>query len=78
MRFLLPCALLLAASACTTPLHKAYDYGRAYQAAFDAQSDLSRPSVQASQHALNGIEAFQIRLQVVAESTDKEAGQITN
>ena len=70
MRPMLYCALLTAATACTTPLHKAYDYARAYQAAFDTQADLSRPSVQASQHALNGLEAHAIRLQVVKDTTD--------
>ena len=52
-----------------------YDLGRATSAAFNAQADLSRPSVADSAYALSGAEAMQMRERVTEVATDEESGQ---
>lgn len=72
MKNALPVALLFALAACGRPQHLTYDFGRAYVAAFSAQSDLTRPSVANEIYPLYGIEGVKIRLMVQsATSTDK-------
>jgi hypothetical protein len=71
----LPAAVLALATACGEPVHLGWDYGRAYVDAFTMQSDLTRPSVAASQYQLSGNEAAQIRLRAEQATTDQESGE---
>jgi hypothetical protein len=70
-------ALLPMMSACTSPLHLAYDYGRSYTQTFTAQPDLTRPSAANAAYGLAGTEAAAIRLNAPKESTDKETEEST-
>jgi hypothetical protein len=63
--------------ACGSPKHLGYDYGRAVTQAVTMQTDLTRPSVAAGGHPLNGVEAEAIRIQVNKESSDQESGVAT-
>ena len=54
-----------------------YDFGRAVTQAATMQTDLTRPSVAAGGHPLNGMEAEAIRIQVNQESSDQETGVAT-
>ena len=67
----------LVLAACASPRHLSYDFGRAATAAATLQSDLTRPSVAAGGHPLNGVEAEAIRMQVNQESSDQETGVAT-
>jgi len=58
-------------SACGNPMNLSYDFGRSYSAAFQAQADLSRPSVAAAQYRLSGMEGTQIRIQVEESAGDQ-------
>ena len=64
--------LAILASGCKAPVHLSYDYGRAYQATFPVQSDLTRESVMSLQHPLGGLEGVKIRLQVTEQTTEKK------
>jgi hypothetical protein len=66
-------ALLLAG--CGTGLHRQYDHGRAYDAAFDQQADLERESVQDADYELSGIEGLLLRLRVYESTTDEEKSE---
>lgn len=57
-------ALPLLVSACSSPLHLSYDYGRAYTQAFTAQPDLTRPAAANAAYGLQGVEASRIRMNV--------------
>ena len=63
--------------ACGSPRHLGYDFGRAMVEAATLQTDLTRPSVAAGGHPLNGVEAEAIRIQVNNESSDQETGVAT-
>lgn len=63
---------LVSASACASPLHLTYDFGRAYTEAFVKQADLTRPSVANSTYQLYGTEAAEIRIRVREETTNTE------
>jgi hypothetical protein len=65
---------LLTLSACASPLHLTYDFGRAFTEAFTSQADLTRPSVANSTYQLYGTEAAEIRIRVREETTDKSDG----
>ena len=52
-----------------------YDLGRATTQAFNAQADLTRPSVADSAYALTGTEAMEMRERVTEVSTDQESGE---
>ena len=69
--------LCLLASACKAPVHLSYDFGRAYQATFPVQSDLTRESVMSLQHPLGGLEGVEIRLKVTEGTTDAEDASST-
>ena len=69
--------LCLFASGCKAPAHLSYDFGRAYQATFPVQSDLTRESVMALQHPLGGLEGVEIRLKVTEGTTDKQDATTT-
>lgn len=71
---LIPAAGLVAATACGEPHHLGWDYSRAYVEAFSMQTDLTRPSVAASEYHLSGNEATAIRLRVEQAATDEESG----
>ena len=58
------------AQGCKAPVHLSYDYGRAYQATFPVQVDLTRESVMSLQHPLGGIEGVEIRLNVTSGTTE--------
>ncbi len=68
-------SILAASSACTSPLHLTYDYGRAYTESIVAQADLTRPSAAEAHYSLYGVEAVNIRLRVQDEATDSESGE---
>jgi hypothetical protein len=77
-RLLLPVFILAAATVSGCQRHTAqlqYDLGRATSQAFNAQADLSRPSVADSAYALTGTEAIEMRERVTETSTDQESGQ---
>jgi hypothetical protein len=69
--------LLFALAACGNPMNLTYDFGRAYNGAFQQQADLSRPSVAAAQYRLSGLEGTAIRLRVKESATDKSVEQST-
>ena len=60
---------------CTSPLHLTYDHGRAFTEAFQAQPDLTRPSIAQSTYPLYGKEAADIRIRVREETTDAETNK---
>ncbi|TNE91351.1 MAG: hypothetical protein EP330_05605 [Deltaproteobacteria bacterium] len=62
-------------AACASPRHLGYDFGRAFTEAAMLQTDLTRPSVAAGGHPLNGNEAEAIRMQVSREASDQESGR---
>jgi hypothetical protein len=62
---------------CKAPVHLSYDFGRAYQATFPVQSDLTRESVMSLQHPLGGMEGVEIRLKVTKETTEKKEATTT-
>ena len=66
--------ICLAASSCASPLHLAYDYGRAFDQAVTLQTELTRPSVANSVYPLYGVEAAEIRILVQSKTTDEESG----
>lgn len=70
-------ALLMTLAGCTSPVHLGYDYGRAYQAAFTAQSDLARPSAANQNYVLYGIEGVKIRLNVATKVSGEKSGENT-
>lgn len=65
----------LALSGCGQPTHLQYDHGRAFNAAFEAQSDLTRPSVAKLQVGLTGEEGLRLRQVVIESTTDEESGE---
>ena len=67
--------LALTVGGCGSPLHLAYDFGRAYTEAFIAQADLTRPTIASSRYYLYGVEAAEIRIRVRDQTTDAESGQ---
>ncbi|MCB9762719.1 MAG: hypothetical protein H6739_23160 [Alphaproteobacteria bacterium] len=73
---ILTLALSLAAllTACGHPQTLQYDYGRAYNDAFDTQTDLTRPSVEDAVYELNGVEGMAIRANVSSETSDEKSG----
>lgn len=80
MRRPLPWLLLTAgllASACKPPLHLSYDFGRAFIETLTVQADFTRPSVVGETYHLYGVEGVQIRLNVEAQATAKETGEVT-
>lgn len=74
-RILAAATLLMGVSACASPTHLQYDYGRAYMEAVRGQGDLTRPSVASAQYPLYGIEGVAIRLNVQKEATAVETGE---
>ncbi|MFT6142859.1 MAG: hypothetical protein ACJAZO_001607 [Myxococcota bacterium] len=52
-----------------------YDFGRAYKATFQTQTDLTRASANGLDHSLSGVEAQAIRLNVQTQSTNEESGE---
>ncbi len=66
---------LAAMTACGSPRHLQYDFGRAYTSAFVAQADLTRPSVANKQYPLYGIEGVKIRILVQESTTEQESGE---
>lgn len=76
-RTILVLATALGLSACGNPMNLTYDFGRAYNSAFSAQADLSRPSVATAQHRLSGLEGTLIRLNTSAETTNSESEKST-
>lgn len=73
-RTLIAFLLLASATACKTPNHQQYDYGRATLEAYNTQTDLTRASVADNQHPLAGNEAAAIRLNQRTSATDTESG----
>ena len=61
-----------ALGACKSPMHLSYDFGRAYHTSYNAQPDLTRPSVASSQHGLVGFEASAIRVNTLKAATEEE------
>ena len=61
-------------SGCGSPIHLQYDHGRASQAAYQTQANLSRAPVSES-HALSGQAGLEIRTRVFEEATDTESGK---
>jgi len=70
-------SLCFLAQGCKYPVHLSYDYGRAFQATFPVQADLTRESVLSLQHPLGGIEGVAIRLNVTDEASDGEDASTT-
>jgi len=64
--------LPLAAAGCGAGLHRQVDHGRAYQAAFDAQADLTRSSAADAAYPLAGLEGLAIRYRVGEAAADAE------
>ncbi|MFT7517946.1 MAG: hypothetical protein ACI9MC_000070 [Kiritimatiellia bacterium] len=79
MNRLLPLLILTGSmlAGCNNPMNMTYDFSRSYYGSFQAQSNLSRPSVAAAQYQLGGIEGTEIRLRLRETSTDAEAENIT-
>ena len=78
-RLLLPCLALTTSFATGCHRHPSqiqYDLGRATQAAFSAQADLTRPSVADSAYVLTGNEALEMRQRVTEKATDEESGEL--
>ena len=73
-RMLIAVLLLASATACGTPNHMQYDFGRASLEAYNTQQDLTRASVADNQHPLTGNEAAAIRLNQRVAITDTESG----
>jgi len=69
--------IFMLAAGCKAPVHLSYDYGRAFQATFPVQSDLTRESVMSLQHPLGGLEGVQIRLKVTEQTTEKKDSAAT-
>lgn len=67
-------ALLLAAG-CAQPTHLQYDYSRAYNAAFSAQADLTRPSAAKEAYTLSGTEGLALRQTVVKTTSEEKSGK---
>jgi ABC-type glycerol-3-phosphate transport system substrate-binding protein len=63
---------------CGQPVHLQYDHGRAYAAAFSAQADRSRATVQDVHYSLTGAEAEAMRKRVVEATTDEETTKVEN
>ena len=70
-------ATTLAAVGCTEPVRLTHDFSRAYTEAFGGQSDLTRTSVANSAHAMDGREAYAIRLRSLEASSNTETEQST-
>ena len=70
-------AICFVSTGCKAPVHLSYDYGRAYQATFPVQADLTRESVMSLQHPLGGLEGVEIRLKVTQDATDNADPSIT-
>jgi len=66
---------LLFAAGCAQPTHLQYDFSRSYNAAFNAQADLTRPSVANAAYGLSGAEGLALRQTVVKATTDEESGK---
>lgn len=75
MRALFVLSVLTLAAGCGHPQTLTYDYGRAYEAAFAAQADLTRPSAKGLDYPLSGTEGIELRLRVQEETTDEESGR---
>ena len=62
--------ILLVLTSCGEPRHLSWDYGRSYTEAFTLQTNLTRPSIIASEYQLSGLEAANIRLKVEEAVSD--------
>lgn len=71
-RLVILLAAVALSSACKSPLHLSYDYGRAFVETLRVQADLTRPSVQYAGYSIYGVEAAAIRLNVESASTQSE------
>lgn len=67
--------LLPLLAACGQPTHLQYDYGRSYNAAFNAQADLTRPSVANAAYPLSGQEAEAIRTAAEKSTSEEKSGE---
>lgn len=76
-RFILMVLAAAGLAACVSPRHLGYDFGRAFTETATLQADLTRPSVAAGAHPLNGREAEAIRTQVRESASDAESGEST-
>lgn len=63
-------ATLLVLTSCGEPRHLSWDYGRSYTETFTLQTNLTRPSIIASEYQLSGLEAANIRLMVEEAVSD--------
>ena len=80
MTRVLPLLLVLSSGAlagCTNPMNMTYDFSRSYYGSFQAQANLSRPSVAAAQYQLAGMEGTEIRLRLREEATDATKETVT-
>lgn len=68
-------AAALTLGGCAPKLHLQYDFGRAYVETLRMQSDLTRPSAQAENYTLYGIEGMMIRQNAEKLSTDEESAE---
>lgn len=75
MRLSLLIAALALATSCGHPQTLSYDYGRAYDAAFAAQADLTRASAADLDYPLSGVEGIELRRRVEESTTDEESGR---
>jgi hypothetical protein len=69
-------AVIALLGGCASPVHLGYDHGRAYQAAFLAQTDLTRTSVP-NGYMLYGIEGVKIRINVAEKVSEEKSGTST-
>ncbi|HJN73549.1 MAG TPA: hypothetical protein QGF58_06400 [Myxococcota bacterium] len=69
--------LLTLSLGCGSPQHLQYDHGRSFREATQAQTDLSRESVQEELYPLDGTEGLAIRFRAVEAAGDKESGEST-
>jgi hypothetical protein len=69
--------MLTLIAACGQPVHLQYDLGRAYEAAWEIQSDLSRPTVADEAYAVSGTEALAVRQNAENAAAAKKTGDVT-
>jgi len=60
---------------CGHPQKLGPDFAECYNAAFEAQADLTRASAVDDQYPLSGMEAMEIRMRVQEAATDEEDTQ---
>ena len=69
--------ILALIAGCGQPVHLQYDLGRAYEAAWETQSDLTRPTVADEAYPVSGTEALAVRQNAEKEAATTKSGDVT-